>query len=80
MPWRMAAASKASSAWAIKVRPLGCTVTLKDMVAILFVMLGVFSFLTPVIRFGCFLSQPQFCPQTLIPSARCPHVFAGNAF
>src|SRR3954465_15910979 len=27
MPWRMAAASSASSALALKVRPLGCTVT-----------------------------------------------------
>src|SRR5665647_1813462 len=35
MPWRMAAASKASSLSTVKALPLGCTVTLKLMVGIL---------------------------------------------
>src|SRR4051812_29661733 len=33
MPWRMAAASRASSALVLKVRPLGCTVTWKGPAA-----------------------------------------------
>jgi hypothetical protein len=74
MPWLMPAVNTVSSLLAVKVRPLGCTVTEKlgAWVPVELIFLGILSAVS-------FL-QTELCLQTKTHSVRCLRAFVASVY